>query len=166
VIPTKTIISGMQETLMKISFICLIVGALFRWASDFVALSVTDHRSLITNLYAQNAGGREAERGEKMWRGPEKIAIEPKSTVQISSSPTPTPPPPLATHPAVMAQEIALFRPWDGTVWLTIHRRGENDWRPSFVDILTDYKPIVKKVRSNTGGWEWQITFTTEIAED
>lgn len=85
-------------------------------------------------------------------------------TAQISSSPTPTPPP-LATHPAVMAQEIALFRPWDGTVWLTIHRRGENGWRPSSIDILTDYKPIVKKVRSNTGGWEWQIRFTNEIAK-
>src|SRR6266849_3009609 len=56
-------------------------------------------------------------------------------------------PPPMTTHPALTANEIALFRP-DGSVWLTIHRRGENDWRPSSVDILTDYKPIVKKVRS------------------
>jgi hypothetical protein len=67
----------------------------------------------------------------------------------------------MTTHPAVTADEIALFRP-DGSVWLTIHRRGENDWRPSSVDILTDYKPIVKKVRSTTGEWQYQITFSSE----
>ena len=71
-----------------------------------------------------------------------------------------------AVHPAITANVIALFRPWDGTVWLTIHQRGEPGWYPASVDILTDYKPIVKKVRSTTGGWEYKITFTSETAND
>jgi hypothetical protein len=80
----------------------------------------------------------------------------------IEAQGTPTPAP--MTHSrAITANEIALFQP-DGSAWLTIHQRSGNDWRPSSVDILTDYKPIVKKVRSTTGEWEYQITFSSERA--
>lgn len=66
-------------------------------------------------------------------------------------------------HPAVTANEIALFRPWDEkgqTVWLHVHRRSEHGWHPLFVDIESDYKPIVKKIKDPKGAEEWEITFT------
>ena len=80
----------------------------------------------------------------------------------IKAQETPTPTPMRHTR-AITADEIALFQP-DGSVWLTIHQRSGNDWRPSSVDILVDYKPIVKKVRSTTGEWQYQITFSSDRA--
>jgi hypothetical protein len=85
--------------------------------------------------------------------------------IKAQETPTPTP----MTHTrAITANEIALFEPGrspDGfSVWLTIHQRSGNDWRPSSVDILVDYKPIVKKVRSTTGDWQYQITFSSDRA--
>ncbi|MBO0694866.1 MAG: hypothetical protein J2P56_02080 [Verrucomicrobia bacterium] len=82
----------------------------------------------------------------------------------IKAEGTPTPAP--MTHSrAITADEIALFQP-DGSVWLTIHQRRGNDWRPSSVDILVDYQPIVKKVRGTTGEWQYQITFSSERAQE
>jgi hypothetical protein len=80
----------------------------------------------------------------------------------IKAQETPTPTPMTPTR-AITANEIALFQP-DGSVWLTIHQRTGSDWRHSSVDILVDYKPIVKKVRSTTGEWQYQITFSSDRA--
>jgi hypothetical protein len=47
---------------------------------------------------------------------------------QLTASPTPTQGFNKADHPVVTATEIALFRPWDGSVWTHIHRHGDNAW--------------------------------------
>lgn len=48
--------------------------------------------------------------------------------------------------------------------WLTIanHDPVTNDFHPSLTNIISDYKPIVRKLGPN----KYEITFTSEIAED
>ena len=50
-------------------------------------------------------------------------------------------------------------------VWLSIRGYGTDfkaeGYHPSFTYIVSDYKPMIKKI-----GSKYQITFTSEIAED
>jgi hypothetical protein len=82
----------------------------------------------------------------------------------LTASPTPTSGFNKADHPAVTAMEIALFRPWDGSVWMHIHRHGDNAWHPFFVEIQSEYKPIVRKIDCSYGAKAtcYEITFTSE----
>jgi hypothetical protein len=52
--------------------------------------------------------------------------------------------------------------------WLRIenHDPRTKDFHPSLTNIVCDYKPIVRKVPSGTGGYQYEITFVSEIAED
>lgn len=51
--------------------------------------------------------------------------------------------------------------------WLTVERANKNDseakgFDPSYTYLLSDFKPLVKKLRNG----KWEIQFTSEIAED
>lgn len=51
-------------------------------------------------------------------------------------------------------------------VWLSVNSYSGGDWKkdgynPSFTYIRCQYKPIIKKMPDG----QWQITFTSEIAE-
>jgi hypothetical protein len=117
---------------MKFSFACLVIAIALRLVLDLVtAQEVVIQKSEV--------GGRKSVADSPHRR----FADSPIRPVAISE------------------RELALFRPWDGTPWLTIARHGDNAWHPSFVNILVDYKPIVRKV-----GNQYEITFTSEIAED
>jgi hypothetical protein len=51
-------------------------------------------------------------------------------------------------------------RPWL-KVFQFDRKDAGNGYDPSYVYLVSDYKPMVKKV-----GGKWQITFTSEIAEN
>jgi hypothetical protein len=59
--------------------------------------------------------------------------------------------------------------------WLEVRRYNLNDhanraFDPSYVAIVSDFKPIVRKVvpdpSGTDGGGKWEITFMSEIAKD
>ena len=67
--------------------------------------------------------------------------------------------------PKKAALEWHLADEW--RVWLeAVAYSSDADWvkdgyNPSFTYLVSDYKPMVKKI-----GGKWQIAFTSEIAED
>ena len=90
-------------------------------------------------------------------------------TVRMLASVTLAADAPVAEHVYRMPKKAALE--WHLTdewrVWLeAVSYSNDADWakdgyNPSFTYLVSDYKPMVKKI-----GGKWQIGFTSEIAEE
>jgi hypothetical protein len=75
----------------------------------------------------------------------------------------------IAAQDAINNQQSAISNHVDFSsdlhhAWLTVHHadNGQRGWDASFTYALCDFKPIVKKI----GPSKYEITFTSEIAED